>query len=374
MVNYLKKHEVVLQTVGPVYVGDGKNLNKKEYIFLRREKKVLIPDDALMYQELEKKGLGEKFADYFLNGNNALNQWLYENNIRTETYSKWIKYELDCGDFLMNKGPIQIQTFQKDAYGLPYIPGTSMKGMLRTILLAWELQKNNNLARRERTSLLKESEKFARKKEYLLYESKNIEQAAFHTLHRKNEKGEEIKSNYAVNDMLSGLIVSDSEPISLEDMTLCQKIDVNTKGEAHSLNILRESVMPGKEIRFHITIDSSLCSYTIEDIMEAIKVFGELYFSMYLSCFPGTASPPQNTVWLGGGSGFFTKTVLYPLLGKQNGVIVASNVFKNTLSDKINRQHKHDRDKSLGVSPHILKCTQFNGKKYQVGMCRILVL
>ena len=35
------------------------------------------------------------------------------------------------------------------------------------------------------------------------------------------------------------------------------------------------------------------------------------------------------------------------------------------------REHKHDKDIGLGVSPHVLKCTKLNGKKYMMGQCEL---
>ena len=39
---------------------------------------------------------------------------------------------------------MQIISFIKDAYGKPYIPGSSIKGMLRTILLCYDILNNKN--------------------------------------------------------------------------------------------------------------------------------------------------------------------------------------------------------------------------------------
>ena len=66
MDNYLKSYDMVIHTKGPVFVGSGKDLNKKEYILLRNKKKVLIPDLGLMYSELQKMGLGKPFEQYIM--------------------------------------------------------------------------------------------------------------------------------------------------------------------------------------------------------------------------------------------------------------------------------------------------------------------
>ena len=79
-----------------------------------------------------------------------------------------------------------------------------------------------------------------------LREEKNqLEQGVFHTLNR-NEK----RKSDAVNDLLCGLRIGDSEPLRVDDLALCQKIDVTRDGVDKRLPILRECVRPETEIRF----------------------------------------------------------------------------------------------------------------------------
>ena len=379
MEQYMKHYHMVLHTVGPVFVGDGKSLDKKEYIFQKNKGIVLIPDLNKMYQGIARKGLGRKFTDYLLsNAKNAdgsnrwdLNRWLRENNIGPGDYEPWIRYKLDCGDFLQEKGTIEIRTFQKDAFGRPYVPGTSIKGMLRTILLANELMNDASYCRDVKRNIMTAIQNGTKRTSLLKRESKEVEDAVLHTLDRVDVRGKEVGKNHAVNDVLSGLVVGDSEPVSLERMTLCQKIDGNVRGEQKALNLLRESVKPETDIHFDLTIDSTICPYTIENIMDAAACFGEAYYDMYLYRFRGSEYPKSNTVWLGGGSGFFTKTILYPLLGHDKGIDATVEIFRKTLPPKISQEHKHYKDKSIGISPHTLKLTKYHGKSYQMGQCTL---
>ncbi len=54
MKQYLKSYCVVLRTVGPVFVGSGREIGKKEYVFLNRGL-VGIPDIQRLYGELAKR-------------------------------------------------------------------------------------------------------------------------------------------------------------------------------------------------------------------------------------------------------------------------------------------------------------------------------
>ena len=374
MENYLKAYVAELKVLSPVHVGNGTKLNKKEYTFQRTSGKVHVMDIQKMYAGLGRKGLQRQFTDYYLQQRAVtLDRWLRDNNIGPADYNKWVSYSMEGGDCLAERGrPAEIALFQKDAYGCPYVPGTSIKGMLRTILLAYELDRDKELCKNLRVDLPRTARNSTDKRKWFLNkERKEVEQEVFNTLNRINEKGKVLPVGDAVNDCLSGLIVSDSEPLKVTDLVLCQKMDQMVNGEVNKINILRESLRPGTVIRFKLTIDTALCKYNIEDIKNAVRVFGELYFDMFSSKFRGTDRPGPATVWLGGGAGFATKTVIYPLLGYSAGVMTSMEVFKKTLPWKVADQHKHYNDNKVGVSPHMLKCTEYRGKRYQMGMCSL---
>jgi len=76
------------------------------------------------------------------------------------------------------------------------------------------------------------------------------------------------------------------------------------------------------------------------------------------------ADKPQ--IFIGGGAGFVGKTLVYPIMGKSKGVDAVVQIFNNT---GVSSEHKHNKDKSLGVSPHIVKVTEYNGQTLQMGLC-----
>ena len=78
---------------------------------------------------------------------------------------------------------------------------------------------------------------------------------------------------------------------------------------------------------------------------------------MFLCKYKESDRPDDNTVWLGGGAGFVSKTVIYSLFG-DDGIKLVPEIFAKTGV----QNHKHNKDKSLGVSPHILKLTSYRGK------------
>ena len=141
MADYLKHYQMELKAIGPVHIGSGKKLLKKEYIYRWRRGIVLIPDETALIDGLRKYHVEDKFIDYILRGSNYkdLGGWLDDQGIPRTEYEQWVSYRLEGGDILAERSKgIDVLTCLKDNYRKPYIPGSSIKGMFRTILLAAE--------------------------------------------------------------------------------------------------------------------------------------------------------------------------------------------------------------------------------------------
>ena len=72
---------------------------------------------------------------------------------------------------------------------------------------------------------------------------------------------------------------------------------------------------------------------------------------------------------LGGGSGFFAKTLAYPYLGAQEGMRYTERIMTEQF-----RRHGHDRDISVhGISPHTMKYGRCGGRLYPYGVCEVSI-
>lgn len=373
MNQYLKSYQVVMHTVGPVFVGNGKEIMKKEYVFLNHRRAVGIPDIQGLYSELARRKKETDFEEYLLGkGNMSLTDWLEKKNIRLESLEPFLKYTLDCSDAVIEKGtdrkrPLQIMECIKDAYGNPYIPGSSLKGMFRTILLGADIIKDPEKYRKEKNEMRRALHaENARRNNFLKSNIAEIEKKAYRTLKRPKTRSED-----AVNDLMQGFIVSDSEPLSTDNLVLCQKIDRHVDGTEKRLPLLRECIKPDTEIRFTITIDTSICKLSEKLIMEAVKQFMISYYQNFSKVFSEMDIPKTSYVLCGGGCGFVSKTIVYPMYGKMEGIEFAQRVFDKTIPNNVKMQHKHYNDKKYGASPHTIKCTRYQGKLLQMGVCRI---
>lgn len=361
MRNNLEKYEISITAIGPVFVGNGRDISKKEYLFLKSGQ-VAVLDIEKLYQLLCRRGLRDRYEDYMLgNYRMSLNEWLIKNRVSESEALKCQKYTLKNAEYEGVPGrSLQVMEFVKDAYGMPYVPGSSIKGMLRTILLGAELCKNPQKFSTEKHQLEADLAR-GKGRRILARNIQQIEAVQFRTLIRNQKKPED-----AVNDIFAGLIVGDSRPLLIEDLVLCQKIERNIEGHEKRLNLLRECLKPGTKICAVLTIDKSLCRLSTDEIREAIAIFNSQYYENFSQAF-GMDRPKKDNVFLGGGSGFLSKTIIYPMFGKRKGVVITKDIFEKT---GVSREHKHAKDPQLGVSPHIIKCTRYRGKTLQMGLCQ----
>ncbi len=368
MKEVLKVYDVELTAVGPVFIGSGKEIGKKEYAFSPSEKRIFVMDLSKLSLLLSKNNLISEYGRFMLGDSREdLGSWLERHKVSKKDSMQCAKYQVDCQDAVIDThSKLSVLEFVKDAYGMPYVPGSSLKGMLRTIIQAYDLSQNPE----KYESLAEQIEgiiRTNRRRQRMICQKESIkmESVCFKTLKRSTTKVDD-----AVNDKMAGMVVSDSEPLTNQDLVLCQRLELHTDGTEKKLNTLRETLRPGTVIRFQITVDTSICDVGKEYLEDAIEYFANNYYNCFLNHYPEIDRPDTQSVWLGGGSGFVTKTELYPMFGKYTGVEMTMGVFQ---AIGISERHKHRKDKSLGVSPHICKVTYYHGKRYHMGHCRFCI-
>ena len=379
MKNFLKNYEFILTVKGPVHIGDGKTLTKVDYFFYKD--RIYFPNLHKMFLYIKQMHLTSDYESFMYSARNDLTYWLNRKRIISTVAEKCTDYSVALSK-LPNLKSWKLSTFIKDPYGNPYIPGSSLKGLIRTLLLAKEIVDNpDDYAEIERDIRrgiaeiesdirrgIAEIESDIRrgirnpkaiKNNMLNRESSTIEEIAFHKLNCSD------KRKNAVNDVFKGLIVSDSEPLSTNDLIVTQKIDYNVLDKMNYL-LYRESLIPNTQVKFNIAIDTSIFNYTIDDILQAVKLFAEDYYTYFSSNFRGIKKPTSNTVWLGGGAGYVSKTIMYNLFGDD-----AYNIVSSVLN--VTTKHHHDKDKKKRVSPVTVKLTKYNNTLCHYGECTLSI-
>lgn len=352
---FLEKYKIKIKTISPIYIGMGETINKKEYIYDKAHGKVHILDIEKMFSSFLKRGLDVEFEKYLMHPKKNLYTWFYEKGFAWKEYSKWIKYSLNCKMSELGENEAAISLFIKDKYGNPYVPGSSLKGAIRTALVGTKILelKNPDLYRQRFENALRIPNNKGKKA--IGTEMMKLEKNLF-VFERKNEEK---------NDKMMGIRIADSKVLTKDCLTICKKVDLRIDRKENYINVLRECIKPGTEIEFDMTIDKSYNTYNIEDILDAINVFYE-YCSIQSEKFEEGLSDPNDVIYLGGGSGFISKTNIYELFDEKKAIKHVSNILNRNF-----KKHHHYNDLKLGVSPRTKKCTYYDGKRYEFGLCKI---
>ena len=138
--------------------------------------------------------------------------------------------------------------------------------------------------------------------------------------------------------------------------------------------LTREAIKPGVVIRMPISIYTRICKYTTADILNVIKIFNTNYLTTFANKFDKAPKTKRDstTFFLGGGTGYVSKTVTYGILSGREAVDNVSKIINATLNNRARQEHGHHNDVRKGVSPHILKCTRYKGTLMQMGACCVV--
>lgn len=338
----MKTYTISLEVLTPVHIGNGNTLSKKDYILKGNYVEVYNPYKLYSI-------LGQQY-ERFLYSNETLTD--FSNRYRTNLDSA-LEYKLYCGEAGVRKSD-NLEEFLKDPYGRPYIPGSSIKGAIRTAILSGLIRRKEG--RDDRYA------DFRRKP--VSDRGANIEKRAFGEI---------------IEDKLRHIKISDSLPLSTDDLLLSKKIDVFVDGRPNSINTCRESLKVGTKIEFTLTIDGPdernwLNPWTPKQIIGSIKNTAIRYRRDYVNRFSITTKDyGSDIIYLGGGTGFATKTINYSLY-EENAVDKIADYLANEFSRRRKPgMHNHKKDKEFGVSPHMLKCTKYNNQLVEMGICHIRI-
>ena len=351
MESYLKKYKFVFNTVGPIFVGSGQNLKKKEYIFDEKKGRVKIIDVNKMLGFICKdKNLMRDYEKLMMSGdkNDDLQSFFNDHKISEKDYKNWILRECNVkGNF----NGEDINTFVRDGRGEAYIPGSSLKGMFRTVILSYLIRHADEEYKNEMRARV--AEDFS--DEHLDEVDKAMSVKFLHSKLTDSDRKD------MVNSIMRGLIISDSKKIADKNMVLYKKFDMSVKGEGHSLNLVRECVDFKVKIETTITIDTTIFPYTKDELFKMFEEFTQYYKEILEDKFKGCPkhSVSNKRFFLGGGAGFISKTDLYALFDEKKAIEITGRILDSKFQ---NKEHLSDA-KVHGISPRILKCVEIKGNK-----------
>lgn len=291
----VRHYKLALTTVGPVHVGNGSDYGKKDY-FKLDDRSVGVLDAKRFVAELSPEELDAycRFLDTDSSG--SLQDFLFRHqNLRAHA-QRCLIYRAEMSLTKARRGSVQylnVAQCIKDAYGRPYVPGSSVKGMLRTALLTHIIVHNPS-----RYAALYDSAAACgadRKKA-----CRAIERQAFWQEHP------DATDPSVVNDIMRYVSVSDSAPLSTDALVFAKKYDKFSKAdsgrhklamgrisqenrfqEGNELNIYRECIRPGTSIELTIDVDERIDAYLDGLTLDAkgMALVLKESFDLYTRCF-----------------------------------------------------------------------------------------
>lgn len=307
---------LALTALGPVHVGDGGSLSKKDYYLSKdaRGSVVVVLDAKGFVAELSDNQL-EKYCEFLeTNSRTGLQEFLAKDEKLKAIAEKHAAYKVATKLAQRPGGGNQffnVATFVKDAYGYPYVPGSSVKGVIRTAVLCSLIN-----ADRERYLPLynRDLSCNAKKRQRA---GEDIEREALWV-----EKPDRSSPDIA-RDIMRYVSVSDSAPLSIDDLVYVKKYDKFSKADdashkhgmgnlvdyqGNELSVYRECLKPGAFVEFKIDINDAVDDFmpdgiTLNDegLLRIFDLQSRLYERSFLSFFDAIgcqrnegASPPND--------------------------------------------------------------------------------
>ncbi len=386
-------YKLQLKVISPLFIGSGDVYNRTDYIRNPKEKKVYLLNKRKWIQFLDRFKLYDNFMKQIIENSSNLDiyEWLKKLEIKKDKLFDEISlmadniFDISHLEQFKNH---EIHSFIKNANNEPYIPGSSIKGAIVTAVLS-SILKNEQ----------QNQKKFGNWKDDIKKIKNNEEAIKINDEIMKNllnyEINDEIIQNlleYKIKDVnnqaiirgMSGLSISDSEPIKKEYLKLYKKKDIiikdgkiRTKKE-NGQPVYREYIDVGAVTTFTITIDRNKLKKDIgiNDLNSLLKVLSSRIKLLYdkdgtiRAWEESSAYLPENVfdsgiIQIGGGAGFHSKTIISSLSSNNKD---ANQITKNILNINFSK-NRHTQDNP--ISPRALKVVRVKDKDLFIGFCQI---
>lgn len=360
---HLSTYDLELTARAPLFVGSGGLIKKTGYVLNSAASRVLVLDPDKLLRCIVEKGLADRYESFALSGQTNISAFLTkECGLSREAVEQLGLYQVNVAGALDNCHSLkEIRQITRTNDNQVYIPGSSLKGALRTALLLGPVLRSRPGPNEHLT------------RDYKFNEGKYTNTLRFARDFQKKAVGE-------VASVLQGIRISDSAPISNRRIVLASKVDADIDGKINSLNVVWECVAPGTDIHFQLTLDHAVldrCKFNdswginVDTILQSICDFEAYYRSQYMPHFTkpvGYVNIDYPCVLrLGGNTGYFETTLAYPYWGDRALAEVSKYMMRSF------PKHLHQYDMEDGISPHMLNYAQYDGKLYPMGACEVSI-
>lgn len=387
--NLIEFNKMYLDIITPVNIASNEKLNTTDYIYDSKNQVAYFLNPLLWHKFIYTKKLFPAYMD-FINDKTKprkiLYKWLIEQGYNIEDIKEVVKYKLIAHENIdkISKDSLNdiiLQTKLID--GSAYIPGSTLKGLIRTAILYDLLQKNPHLKQRLWQSL---ERAINGNKSY--DEIKRVENNLNRLLtaeiegtgKREYTKYDKKSTKIEYYNFMQGIKLSDAiAEIKHNNLVLLKKIDLAVKDnyiKENSLSVYRECIEPKTRFYFDMQIEKrftqKLNINSAEDILIMIQNFFDASNELLSSAFGkdyGFLFNDANlgNTYIGGGTGFLTKTlVAYLAPTKMKAKEFISRYLNMKFKQRVNRGIRDTK-----IAPRTLKATKYNGKLTLLGIAKI---
>lgn len=227
----LQCFDLTLTTQGLLHIGDGKVIPKKFYML--NGNTISYIDEERLFALLLRRNQLERFEAYCLGADTDLGRFFKSIALSPAEQHALVRCTFRSADALdENHSCKEIRPFIRNTANQVYVPGSSIKGALRTALLFSMIQQDGS----KKAPLDWQKPRGAFEARYL------------HQLYPQIERDTPQK------DLLRGLSVSDSQVIADSAMCLSCKCDASVSGAVRKLPVCRECIAPGQLIHTTLTL------------------------------------------------------------------------------------------------------------------------
>ena len=381
------RYKMEMEVLTPVHIAGAdykSKLNKNEYIYKDKDKKLILIDRDRFVNFLIEKNLFEEYLSY-VNGETelkSLTNFLDKNQISEKEFIKKIYNEVYIG-----KGN-DITLLNRSIENKIYIPGSSIKGSLVNLLLINYIVRNRKEFENEieyiSSYITKQINKDMSNQEIEKIKDKVnenvssiIENIIEQILYKKDKiiikkENKLIKQKMKIDkeESIKNLGISVSDTYKTKNESFCFFRDFDEKleedNQVKQMPLAREYINPKTKFMFDITLDFELLSETklkinnFDDLINALKKAINYLIKNTLETSNNSCS--QNLI-LGANTGFHQKTIIYALFeNKEQRLEVVKRLLhkkkKQKKGDKRIDDHLDDR-----FSPRVINRIKIKDRK-----------
>jgi hypothetical protein len=324
---HLKTYKMRLTTLSPVFIGDGETIlgiqNEEDF-----KKKIIKNNPQIMAQ----------WIDYFMNFKSYKNNRDYRipKDANKPSLQGFLRF-IGSKEFKPNKQTNKFVSSKNHHY----IPGSSIKGAIRTALLSYYIKKYDG-------DLKIAEEKIKEQMKYL-----------------------SISDSELISDEACGEMVISPQKI-IDD----KSVGYSNRDGRKNFQVAKEVLYEGEDIYFKLTVDKKHFKYSLDELLAILKGYYATVINENKQLLSGTnvkvflddygLTPNIN---IGGQTGFNTKVVLRALSRDNIDYI---NKKKIKLASQF-RSHSHDMCKTAPRYLKFIKCEYDNNtsEKLTLGWCHI---